>query len=168
MMPTPTELLAILEVLDAAGVPGGGASPSMLLARVTCLALENERLTCLLDAEGRKSDVDRLLERLDEDDGLVLAKLSDAYAELGQDEVSRAWGYLWQTGRWPVRHKVGWRWYNGTIDPFACRLPITLFLQLRNGIPDTDNSMKYETRHAAFEDVVDAIASGRWKEQPAG
>ncbi len=164
MMPTSSEIVAILEVLDAAGVPPG-SPPRMLLGRVRSLALENERLARMLDADGRRGDRERLLARLDEDESITLMQLADACLDAGNEGEAKGWAYLGQrrlSPVWDLQGKVYlWlAWSPPTPFRWTCLLPRSLLEAL--------SPRDFQTRREAFEAVVEAIASGRWKEQAAG
>lgn len=99
------DLLAIMRMLDAAGIAGG--TP---LEQVQSLIDDLGRLEAMVRTEQQQTSREKLLDKLDEDRIDTLRLLADACLDESRDEESRAWLWLASHRKWPLQERLGWQW----------------------------------------------------------
>ena len=145
------------EILDALDWPMGSLTERLeLLIAAFQLELAKNK------ASAEKTDRQRLLERLDDitaEQTLTLQQLADEALDRGDTDHAKAFGYLAQSGKWPIKRGQQWAWTTGTEERYCCSLRRSLF----NLVTSNEVFLAWPSARAAIEAVVDVISSGRWQ-----
>ena len=149
----------ILRLLDGANVPGRN-----IVDRVRVLISDRDKLWDEVHAARTRTDREALVASLDEDRWQTLGVLADCCIDAGLHDEARGWGWLAAAKKWPVWSGHHWTWLDAPGHPhlrdFGCVLPIGL-CRAASG----RERLYFKTQGEALWAVVDAIASGRWKEE---